>query len=152
MVKIDIPKIELLVKNIIETMNFRFYDIQFNEVSRTLKIFIDREQNGITIKDCERISNAVAEALDNAEVIDFHYTLEVSSPGIERHLTRPEHFQWARGKLAEIALKDKKIKGYIRDANEHSVTIAQTEGEIVIQLQEIIKAKISEEIDYGKRR
>lgn len=149
---IDLSKIEILVKNIIETMNFRFYDIQFNEVSRTLKIFIDHEQKSVTIKDCEKMSNAISEELDRENLIDFHYTLEVSSPGIERHLKKLEHFLWARGKQAEIMLKDQKIKGFIRDANEDTVTIAQDSGEIIIKLPEIMKAKIIEELNYGKRR
>ncbi len=152
MLKIDLSKIEILVKNIIEPMNFRFYDIQFNEVSRTLKIFIDHEQTPVTIKDCEKVSNAISAELDRENLIDFHYTLEVSSPGIERHLKRPEHFQWARGKQAEIVLKDKRIRGYIRDADENSVTIAQDSGETVIKLPTIIKAKIIEELNYDKRR
>lgn len=149
---IDLSKIEILVKNIIETMNFRFYDIQFNEVSRTLKIFIDHEQKSVTIKDCEKMSNAISEELDRENLIDFHYTLEVSSPGIERHLKKPEHFLWARGKQAEIMLKDQKIKGFIRDANEDTVTIVQDSGEIIIKLPEIMKAKIIEELNYGKRK
>jgi ribosome maturation factor RimP len=150
--KIELSKVETLVKEVIESMEIRLYDMQFNEVSRTLKIFIEREQGGVTIKDCEKVSKSISEALDRSNLIDFQYTLEVSSPGIERYLTKPEHFQWARGKLAEIILKEKKIKGYIRDADEQSVTIAQSSGEVVIHLQEIITAKISEEFEYGKRR
>uniref|UniRef100_A0A7V0Z4T2 Ribosome maturation factor RimP n=1 Tax=candidate division WOR-3 bacterium TaxID=2052148 RepID=A0A7V0Z4T2_UNCW3 len=152
MYKIDLQSIETLIKEIVEPLDFRLYDLQFNEVSRTLKVFIDREQGSITIKDCEKVSNALAEALDNSNIIDFQYTLEVSSPGIERNLTRPEHFQWARGKMAEITLKDKKIKGYIREVDQNSVRIVQATEEVIIKFDDIIKAKITEEIDYGKRR
>ncbi len=152
MSKIDLQKVESLVKNIIEPMNFRIYDIQFNEVSRTLRVFIDREQGGVTIKDCENVSNALSEALDKTDIVDFQYTLEVSSPGVERHLIKPEHFLWARGKMAEIILKDKKIKGYIRDVDENSVRIALDSGEVTVQFQEIIRAKVTEEFGYDKRR
>ncbi len=152
MYKIDLQRIETMIKEIVEPLDFRLYDLQFNEVSRTLKVFIDREQGGITIKDCEKVSNALSETLDNSNIIDFQYTLEVSSPGIERNLTRPEHFQWARGKMAEITLKDKRIKGYIREADQNSVRIVQAAEEVIIKFDEIIKAKITEEIDYGKRR
>jgi|UniRef100_A0A7V3VUF4 ribosome maturation factor RimP len=148
--KVDLQKIETIVKGIIEPMDFRIYDIQFNEVSRTLKIFIDREQGGITIRDCERVSNAISNVLDNSDIIDFQYTLEVSSPGIERHLSRIEHFQWARGKMAEITLKDRKIRGYIREAGENSVKVAQGSGEVIIKYSEIVRAKLSGEFDYGK--
>ncbi len=148
--KIDLPKIESLIRSIIEPMDFRFYDIQFNEVSRTLRVFIDRDQGGVTIRDCEKVSNVISEELDKLNLFDFQYFLEVSSPGVERYLTRPEHFQWARGKLAEISLKCNKIKGYIRDVDTQSVTIAQPSGEIIIKLQHIIKAKLIEELDYGK--
>ncbi|MEO0123437.1 MAG: ribosome maturation factor RimP [candidate division WOR-3 bacterium] len=152
MYNVDLKRIESILKEIVEPMDFRIYDIQFNEVSRTLKVFIDREQGSVTIKDCEKVSSALSDILDNSDIIDFQYTLEVSSPGIERHLTRPEHFQWARGKMAEIILKNRKIKGYIREANQHSVRIAQDAEELIINYDEIIKAKITEEIDYGKRR
>ncbi len=152
MYNVDLKKIESVLKEIVEPMDFRIYDLQFNEVSRTLKIFIDREQGSVTIKDCEKVSSALSDILDNSDIIDFQYTLEVSSPGIERHLTRPEHFQWARGKMAVITLKNKKIKGYIRAADEHAVRIAQGAEEMVIKFDEIIKAKVTEEIDYGKRR
>ncbi|MEO0095804.1 MAG: ribosome maturation factor RimP [candidate division WOR-3 bacterium] len=150
MYKIDLQKIESMIKDIIEPMDFRIYDLQFNDVTRTLKVFIDRAQGSITINDCEKVSRALSEVFDNSDIIDFQYTLEVSSPGIERHLTRPEHFQWARGKMAEITLKNKKIKGFIREADENSVTVAQAMGQVVVPLQEIIKAKIIEEFDYGK--
>lgn len=150
--KIDLQKIESIVKDVIESMDFRMYDLQFNDVSRTLKVFIDREKCGITINDCERVSNALSDVLDNSNLIDFHYILEVSSPGIERHLTRPEHFQWARGRMAEIILKDKRIKGYIREVDENSVRIAQESGEVIISFKEIIRAKSTEEFNYGKRR
>ncbi len=150
--KVDLNIIEKIVKPIIEQMDFRLYDLDYNEVSRTLKVYVDRENGGVTIKDCEVISNSISDALDAENVIDFEYTLEVSSPGIERFLTKPEHFQWATGKMAEITLRNRRLKGYIRTADAESVTIAQDSEEVVIQLSDIIKAKISEEIDYGKRR
>ncbi len=150
MSKVDLAKIETIVKEIVEPMDFRIYDLQFNDVTRTLKVFIDRPQGGITINDCAKVSNALSEVLDNADIIDFQYTLEVSSPGIERHLSRPEHFSWARGKMAEIILKNTKIKGYIREADENSVKIVQDVGEVIVQFKDIIRAKVIEEFDYGK--
>ncbi|MEO0206412.1 MAG: ribosome maturation factor RimP [candidate division WOR-3 bacterium] len=149
MFKIDLPKIESLIRSIIEQMDFRLYDIQFNEVSRTLRIFIDRDQGNVTINDCEKVSKIVSDELDKSNLIDFQHTLEVSSPGVERFLTKIEHFQWARGKLAEITLKHNKIRGYIRDVDGQSVTIAQSSGETIIKLQDIVKAKLVEELEYG---
>ncbi len=145
MVKINLPEITQRVKEILEVMNLRLYDIQFNEVSRILRIFIDKEGTGVTIKDCELASNTISEELDRIDIINFPYTLEVSSPGIERHLSRPEHYQWALGKLVEITLKEEKIKGHIQGVTETGVIITRENQETAIPFDKILKAKLLEE-------
>ncbi len=57
-----------------------------------LRIFIDKE-NGVTIDDCEAFSMEIDPILDENNVIEQSYCLEVSSPGLERELTRDEHFE-----------------------------------------------------------
>lgn len=145
-------KIAVLIKQVVEDMNFRLYDVNYNIVSRILKVYIDRADNGVTIEDCKRVSMSVSAALDSSDLIKSSYTLEVSSPGIERLLTRPEHYEWVLGKLAEFDLGSRKIKGHIRGVGEEGVTIAWGSGEEFILFSAIVKARVMEEIDYGKRR
>ena len=68
-----------------------------------LRVTIDTEE-GITVDDCERFTRMIDEPLDVADPIDGSYLLEVSSPGIERTLSRDEHFEWCRGEKAEVKL------------------------------------------------
>jgi ribosome maturation factor RimP len=68
-----------------------------------LRIFIDKP-GGITHADCETISHQVGTILDVEEVIEPHYTLEVSSPGLDRKLLKPSDYQRFLGKKARISL------------------------------------------------
>ncbi len=152
MINIDSEKINSIVKEYIETAGFRLYDIIYNNVTRILQVFIDHPERNVTIDDCQKISNLIGNGLDAEEIGIGIYTLEVSSPGIHRALRRPEHFQWAVGKLVELDMGSNRIKGYIRKADDEMISIATEDGESVIRYNIITKARIAEEIDYGKRR
>ena len=149
---IELDNISNSIKEIVEDMGFRFYDISYNEVSKILKIYIDKVQGGITIGDCKNVSRAVSDYLDSLDRISFSYTLEVSSPGIERSLRRPEHFTWAVGKLVEINTSKKKITGYLRNIQNDGIIIGGASGEDFVPYASIVRAKVLEEKLYGKRR
>ena len=76
-----------------EQLGLSIWDIRFQKegVSWYLRIYIDKE-GGVGITDCENFSRAVDGPLDEADPIEQSYYLEVSSPGVERQLTRDEHF------------------------------------------------------------
>jgi ribosome maturation factor RimP len=149
---IRLPEITELVKNIIDENELRFYDLHFNEVTRTFRLFIDREDGAVSIEDCKRISRAVARVLDHSDLVTFAYSLEVSSPGIERPLTKPEHFVWAQGKMVEIDTGQQKVKGYLRYTKKEGIVVATDEGENIVPYSSVVKAKVVEDLDYGKRR
>src|SRR6202789_3726216 len=74
--------------------------------ARLLRIFIDKPE-GVTHADCEMISQNVGTILDVEDVIPgAHYTLEVSSPGVERKLTKPRDFERFVGKKVKVALRE----------------------------------------------
>ena len=148
----DLAKISNIVNNILDDLGLRLYDLHFNHVSKTLRVFIDRKDGTVTVSDCKKVSNIISKEIDEEEIMPFSYTLEVSSPGIERPLKRPEHYLWAMGKLVEIDTGSEKIKGYIRSTQGDGVIVATERGENVISYASIIKAKVVEEIEYGKRR
>ena len=149
---IDLDRVTSIVQNILDNFGMRLYDLQCNEVSHIIRVFIDRKEGGITVKDCKNVSPIISKALDEAEVVTYTYTLEVSSPGIDRHLKHPEHYQWAVGKLIELDVGSKKIKGYLRSTAQDGIVIATDQGENHIPYTSIVKAKVAEELEYGKRR
>jgi ribosome maturation factor RimP len=150
--KIGLSEIVELIEQILDENELRFYDLHFNEVTRTFRLFIDREDGTVSIEDCKRISRAVARTLDHTDLVPFAYSLEVSSPGIERSLTKPEHFVWAQGKMVEIDTGQRKVKGYLRFAKKEGVVIATDVGESIVPYSSVVRAKVVEDLDYGKRR
>lgn len=73
--------------------------------SRVLRVFIDKPA-GVTLDDCEMVSQALSEALDAGDVVPGDsYHLEVSSPGVERKLNKPQHFERFVGQKAKVVLR-----------------------------------------------
>jgi ribosome maturation factor RimP len=145
-------QITAVVEDVLDELDMRLYDIHFNHVSMMLRIFIDRESGGITIADCKKASQKIMNALDRDEELPGSYALEVSSPGIERQLTQPKHFEWAVGKLIEVSAGKEKIRGFLRDSRQKGIVIATDDGEQFIEFISIVKAKVVEDLVYGKRR
>ena len=86
-------------------LGLQLWDVRFVKEGAgwILRIFIDRD-GGVTIEDCEAMSRALDDPLDQADPIDQSYSLEVSSPGIERELTRPAHFAQLTGQSVLLRL------------------------------------------------
>lgn len=79
-------------------------DLEYRREGRgwVVRIFLDRP-GGVTLNDCQRVSEQVGDLLDVEDLIPHPYTLEVSSPGLERPLTRPEDFVRFAGRAARIS-------------------------------------------------
>jgi ribosome maturation factor RimP len=148
----NVDQIAHIIRGVLDTCGFRLYDVHFNDVTRLLRVFIDKEDGGITVDDCRNVSRLISRELDSEDVLQGTYTLEVSSPGVERALKRREHYVWAIGKLVEVDCGDKKLRGYLRRAQDANITVATDLGESTIPYASIVKAKVVEELEYGKRR
>jgi ribosome maturation factor RimP len=100
-----VSAVEKLALPIAETLGLELWDTQFVKEGSSyfLRIFIDKE-GGVTIDDCETMSRAIDKELDSADPIEQSYCLEVSSPGIERSLTKDRHFQKYIGKKIKSRL------------------------------------------------
>ena len=71
-----------------------------------LRLVIDRADGGVTLDDCERASNTASAVLDAYDPIDHAYRLEVSSPGAERPIRRPEEWKAALGRRVNVRLRE----------------------------------------------
>ncbi len=98
-------KIFTLIKDTVEKENVVLWDVRFVKegASYYLRVYIDKS-DGINIDDCTNVSHAIDPVIDEADPIDKSYYLEVCSPGLEREITRPEHFLWAKGKEVKVKL------------------------------------------------
>lgn len=115
---------------IAERLGLTIWDVRYVKegASWFLRIFIDKD-GGVGIDDCEAFSRAIDKPLDDAEIISESYFLEVSSPGLNRSLTRLEHFERYKG--FEIAVKlirpidgEKLFFGTLQDASDGEITIS----------------------------
>ena len=82
------------------------YSVEFVKEgpSMVLRIYIDKDETGISITDCENFSRTVSDILDEADIIESNYMLEVSSPGVERKLSEPWHFEKYTGSEVTVRL------------------------------------------------
>lgn len=96
---------EELAAPILEEMGLQLWDVVYEKEGSDwyLRYYVDKE-GGIDINSCEAFSRAISDVLDEADPIDGSYTLEVSSPGIERQLTRDWHFETLMGQQLLVRL------------------------------------------------
>lgn len=116
--------------------------------ARVLRIFIDKPE-GVTHADCETISQNVGTILDVEDVIPgAHYTLEVSSPGVERKLTKPRDFERFVGQKVKVALRQpienqRHFMGILKSFAEGVVTLEPSPGKSVqFPLDQVEKANL----------
>jgi len=111
---------------------------------RVLRIYIDKA-GGVTLDDCERISQQVGAVLDAEDVVPGEsYQLEVSSPGVERRLTRPRHFELCRGRKVRLQLREpvegqRRWEGVLQGLEEGRVVLETGSGNIIRFGMEIIE-------------
>ena len=105
----------------------------------TLRLFIDHP-DGVTLELCEQVSGLLADYRDR-------YSLEVSSPGQDRPLTKPQHFSRFLGRRARVRLRDasqghRSVTGELVGASEQEVTIAAAEGIVTIPYEQIARSNL----------
>ena len=105
----------------------------------TLRLFIDHP-DGVTLELCERVSGELAEYRDR-------YSLEVSSPGQDRPLTRPQHFSRFLGRHARVRLRDaaeghQSVTGELVGVSDSDVTIASPGGVVTIPFEQIARSNL----------
>ena len=98
-------KVYGLIKPTVESCGVTLWDVRLVKegASHYLRIFIDKPE-GISINDCTDVSHAIDPVIDDADPIDGSYYLEVCSPGTEREIVRPHHFEYAIGKEVKVKL------------------------------------------------
>lgn len=134
---------EGLITPILQTNGFELVDIEYVKEAGTwyLRIYIDKP-GGITIDDCELVSRAFSELLDQEDYIEDSYIMEVSSPGLLRPLKKEKDFQRNLEKEIEIKTyrmidKTKDFVGVLKCFDEKSITIEDESGMRTFQRSEL---------------
>lgn len=122
--------------------------ITIGQKNPTLQIMIDRlDGKNINVDDCVKVSRAVSEFMDEKDPIKDQYSLEVSSPGLDRPLTKIEHFKRFAGLEAKLETfnevdKRKRFKGLLKNVNGNQISIDMDGTEYTIDFDNISKAKL----------
>lgn len=118
-----------LLEPAIERMGYELCDLEVKLGGRdgVLRIFIDRPE-GVVLEDCEAVSRQVSAMLDVEDPLPGRYTLEVSSPGLDRRLSKPAHFQRYLGEDVRIKLRlpldgRRNFRGALRAASEENIEV-----------------------------
>jgi ribosome maturation factor RimP len=98
-------RVQALLEPLVEGLGYELVCLELHGsgAHALLRLYIDAPQ-GIGLDDCERVSREVSAALDVADPISGSYRLEVSSPGLDRPLAKPEHFRRFAGRQAKLQL------------------------------------------------
>ena len=136
-----------LIKETVEGCGVELWDVRYLKegASWYLRVFIDKT-DGINIDDCTKVSHAIDPIIDEADPIDASYYLEVCSPGIERELTRAEHFNKMVGEKIKIKLYravdgKKEFDGVLKNAAD-KILLETDNGIMEFTLKEISKANL----------
>jgi ribosome maturation factor RimP len=147
-----IRKVHELAEEIARDLGIEVYDVELlGEGSRQLlRVTIDREA-GVTVDDCESFSRDFGALMDVEDPVEGPYTLEVSSPGLDRPLRRPEHYMKSVGKLAKVVLWEPEegqsvYKGRILRADDGQVVLEADAREFAFPYDDIKKARLEVEL------
>ncbi len=143
-----------IVEPVILGMGYNFWgmECQASENTAQVRIFIDHSE-GITLDDCSRVSQQLSAVLDVEDPVQVPYTLEISSPGINRKLFSAEQMKDAVGSKVKVKTtwpinERRNIRGILKDANDEQLTVVTQEGdEFLVPIEAIKNAKLDLDID-----
>ena len=144
-----LKQLEEILRPVVEGLGYELWGIEFRSrgTNSMLRIFIDDAENGISIEDCEKVSRQVSGVMDVEDPIQTEYTLEVSSPGMDRPLFCLEHYREFVGHTVKLRLRmafegRRKFQGLIKGVEDDDVIIQVDDHEYLLPFDSIEKASI----------
>jgi ribosome maturation factor RimP len=147
-------RVRELVQQVVESQGYEVVEVELKGAGKSsvLRIFIDKSE-GISHRDCELVSEQVGTVLDVEDLIPSSYTLEVSSPGLDRKLAKESDYTRFEGKLARIQTRiplnqQKVFRGRLLGLYSGKVRLELRQGDVLdIPLDVIQEARL--EIDWA---
>lgn len=146
-----VQRVEEIIKPFAKELGLEIWDVRFAKEGTDwyLRIFIDKD-GGISIDDCVDLTHAITKPLDEEDPIPQSYILEVSSPGIERELTRDEHFEKSVGSAVMVrvirpidGVRD--FKGIMTSYENKEITVKLEDGsELVVNKKDVSHVKLDD--------
>jgi ribosome maturation factor RimP len=151
---IEWDRVRQLVQSVVQSQGYEVVEVEFKGAGKStfLRIYIDKE-DGVSHRDCELVSEQVGTVLDVEDLIPSTYTLEVSSPGLDRKLVKESDYTRFEGKLARIQTRiplnqQKVFRGRLQGLHGGKVRLELGKGDLLeIPLDVIHEARL--EIDWA---
>lgn len=141
-------KLQELLNPVVTAMGYELLGVELHPRAggALLRVYIDKEE-GVGLDDCQRVSHQISGLLDVEDPIPGRYTLEVSSPGLDRPLFSAAHFMRFAGHQARLQLATplhgrKTLTGRLRGVRDDSVVIECEGQELLAPLTEVTKARL----------
>src|SRR6266571_98266 len=154
---VEWEQIRRLIEEVVESQGYELVDAELKGGGKNsvLRIFIDQPA-GISHSDCELVSEQVGTVLDVEDLIPFSYTLEVSSPGLDRKLVKESDYTRFDGKLARVQTRiplnqQKVFRGRLQGLHNGKVRLELPKGNLLeIPLDVIQEARL--EVDWAAEK
>lgn len=147
-----------IVEPVIVGMGYDFWGLECQISANTaqVRIFIDKNE-GITLDDCSRVSQQLSAVLDVEDPVEVPYTLEISSPGINRKLFTVEQMQRSVGSQVKVKTswpidERRNIRGILQNVDEENITVVTEDAKsFVIPVQAIKNARLNVDLDMNAK-
>jgi ribosome maturation factor RimP len=154
-------QLEELLAPLVHDLGYRLWELEYAPRAKgaLLRLYIDvdapapshldgEQGRGIGLDDCERVSRAVSQRLDEVDPIPGHYTLEVSSPGLDRVLRTREHFEHVVGEQVRVEMKQpvdgrRRFLGRLCAVHDDEITLEVEGAAVSLSLAGIHKARVA---------
>ena len=149
----NVAELTKLLEPEVNTLGYELVDLEARLGGRNglLRLFIDSE-DGITLDDCERVSHQISALLDVEDPIPGHYVLEVSSPGVNRRLSKPGDFRRFVGERVKVELRmpredgRRRFTGRLAAVESEEIRVEVDGVEHHLRFEEIETARLAPEI------
>jgi ribosome maturation factor RimP len=144
----DLYELRRTLGAVVESMGYELVGVEFHphRTNALLRVYIDKT-SGVTLDDCQQVSHQISGILEIEDPIPGGYTLEVSSPGLDRPLFEAEHFARFAGHEVRIQLSvplggRRKLKGRLLGIRDGKIIVAVEGDELPVPLEGIEKARV----------
>lgn len=141
-------ELQALIEPVVEGLGFELWGVEYLVHGRRahVKVYIDTE-GGVNVDDCAAVSRQLGSLLDVEDPIQVQYTLEVSSPGMDRRLFTKDQFRTYVGEQVKIALKSpyegrRRFKGLLCGIEDDDVVVRSGDEEYLFPFEEIERANL----------
>jgi ribosome maturation factor RimP len=141
-----------LLEPVVSGLGYELWELEYSPRAGggLLRVYIDSPA-GIGLDDCEKVSRTVSDTLDAADPIPGQYTLEVSSPGLDRVLRTRAHFQRFAGARVRLEMMQpiagrRRFSGRLLDVGESEITLELEGGRINLPIDDIHRARLAPEL------